>query len=285
MVKDNLLNGLSGLAIAILTFFTPAMGLFALISVAALVDHFFGIWRVLKMREDFHFWGGVKKTFSKIVSYSVIIGIAFVFDQWLVNEVSRNLISTTEVIAKVLTLGLCLAEWTSINRNFEAVKGVSIWNSLLGGLQGARKIIEEGAKAKKMLLFSGIILLASCSPILRHNKLVEKYPYLHQMDSVDKAVQVPIDIPGVKTDTMFRDVLRTDTITIVKDRLQMKYFKDGDTVYLSGECDPIKEVRTVRIKAPVTYFPIPLKWYQFPIVIFGFCVASLGFGWFLSKRK
>lgn len=282
MEKDNFFTGIG---IALLTFFSPAYGLFALITVACLVDHLFGVWRVLKLKEHFRFLGGLAKTFSKVVAYLLIIGIAYVFDRNLMNEVSVKFLSVSDVVAKVFTLGLCLNEWKSINRNFKAVKGVSMWEQLMEGLTGVRKVVEKAAEIKNKLPMLLCLFVLSCSPIYRHDRLVTKYPYLHRPDTIEQSMNVPVDIPGVRVDTVFKDVVRPDTLRIVKERLTIQYLKRGDTVYLSGKCDPIKEYVKVKVKVPVKYFPEPLKWWQFPAVIFGFAATSLGIGWYLSKRK
>jgi len=282
MDKDNFFTGI---AIAILTFFSPVYGLLGLMTAACLVDHFFGVWRVLKMREDFKMWVGISKTFSKVVAYSILIIVAYVFDRNLINELSIKVLSASDIVAKIFTLGLCLNEWRSINRNFKTVKGVSIWERLMEGLTGVRKVVERVADIKGKLPILIVLLLVSCSPITRHSNLVNKYPYLHRMDSVDKVIGFEVNIAGSKMDTVFNDLIRRDTIRMVKDRLSVKYFRHGDTVYLSGECDPVTELVRVKVKVPVTYYPDKLKWWQYPVVIFGFSVASLSVGWFLLKRK
>lgn len=270
---------------AVVTFFTPAVGFLLLITVFALGDHVFGVWKVLVLKQKFDLWEGILRTFSKIAAYTVVIGLFYMLDEKLLNEVSVKLLSTKDVLSKVVTLGLCLHEWSSVNRNFKEVKGVSIYESLMGGISTARKVMEKAGTIKKTLGVIACVMIVGCSPIYRHDRLVDKYPYLHRMDTLEQTLEVDVDIPGVKHDTAFVDREKTDTIYLTKDRLRIKYFKQNDTVFLSGECDSIKEKRQVKIKQVIGYYPEPVKWWQFPLAIFCFNVVSLGIGWFISKKK
>lgn len=276
---------LTVLAAAVLTYFSPINGLLLLTTIACIADHCFGVWRVVSLKEVFSFWKGILKTTSKIVVYSALITLAYTFDKFLANEFMVKLLSINLVFAKLITLGLCLNEWRSINKSFKAVKSVSLWDRLTEGAKSARKLLEDAGDAKKMLTVALVFTVASCSPVFRHNHLVKKYPYLHTMDTTEQTKYVPVYIEGVQADTVFRDLLRMDTVTMVKDRITVKYFRDGDTVYLKGSCDPETIIKKIRVKTPIVYYPEPLKWWQYQIAIFSFSLVSLGVGWFLSKHN
>lgn len=99
----------------------------------------------------------------------------------------------------------------------------------------------------KLLPLLLIALLFSCSPQKRLNRLLKAHPELVKKDTIWR-LDTTI-IKEVKTDSVFH-YLQPDTLTIVKDRLTMKYFynvKDS-TVYLSGKCDTVFVVK----KIPVT---------------------------------
>lgn len=287
-IGESLLSVLASAAVSIVTYFTPVLGLIALIAFVALVDHFFGVWRVKQKKERLERWKGIKKTFSKIVAYTAVIAVAFVFDRNLMNELSLKLLSTKDVFSKVLTLALCFHEWKSINRNFKEVKGVSLWERILEFIGGARKVIEEGAKVKK-LMFLAVVFLVSCTTqknaIKRHYKIVEKFPFVHTVDSVTLVDTVTVTLEKVTTDTLIRSEVTKDTVTLEKERLKIKYYNNGETVYLWGNCDTVvKEIPVVR-KVPVVHYEKPLKWYQKEIAIALLMLAAFGIGFYLSKMK
>ena len=99
----------------------------------------------------------------------------------------------------------------------------------------------------KLLLLLLILLIFSCTPQKRLNRLLRAHPELVSKDTV--FVNDTVRISSVTHDSVFH-YLQPDTLVLVKDRLTMKYFynvKDS-TVYLSGKCDTVFMIR----KIPVT---------------------------------
>src|SRR5438094_1935470 len=78
------------------------------------------------------------------------------------------------------------------------------------------------------------LILFSCSPQKRLQRLLHRHPELSKTDTVWR--KDSFRIPGVKADTAFRFQTGNDTIVLDKGRLVMKYFYSHDTVYLSGNC-------------------------------------------------
>lgn len=97
----------------------------------------------------------------------------------------------------------------------------------------------------KNLLFSLVILLSlfSCSPERRLYRLLKAHPELSRHDTVISTVSVLV--PSVTTDTVFSNTITTDTVTITKDNLKIKYFNNGKTVYLKGICDTVTVYKDV----------------------------------------
>jgi|2_EtaG_2_1085320.scaffolds.fasta_scaffold03929_2 hypothetical protein len=66
-------------------------------------------------------------------------------------------------------------------------------------------------------------------------KLTQKYPQLLKKDTV--VYRDTLLSTEVKTDTSFIDKELTDTITITKDRLTIKYYKKDSLIYIEGKCE------------------------------------------------
>ncbi len=66
-------------------------------------------------------------------------------------------------------------------------------------------------------------------------KLTQKYPQLLKKDTV--IYRDTLLSTEVKTDTSFIDKELTDTITITKDRLTIKYYKKDSLIYIEGKCE------------------------------------------------
>ena len=101
-----------------------------------------------------------------------------------------------------------------------------------------------------------ILLLASCSPIKRFTRLIEKYPYLITSDTVVIKDTITLYVPEVHTDTVVTIKELTDTITITKDRVTVKawYVPKEKKVYIQGKCDPIYITKIVDRKIPIKYY-------------------------------
>jgi hypothetical protein len=101
-----------------------------------------------------------------------------------------------------------------------------------------------------------LILLASCSPIKRFNRLIEKYPYLLTQDTLIIHDTINLYIPEVHTDTVVTLRELVDTITLTKDRVTVKtwYVPREKKVYIQGKCDPVYITKIVERKIPVKYY-------------------------------
>jgi hypothetical protein len=101
-----------------------------------------------------------------------------------------------------------------------------------------------------------LILLASCSPAKRFNRLIEKYPYLLTQDTLIVHDTITLYVPEVHTDTVVTLKQLTDTITLTKDRVTVKawYVPKEKKVYIQGKCDPVYITKIVERKIPITYY-------------------------------
>ena len=90
-----------------------------------------------------------------------------------------------------------------------------------------------------------ILLLTSCSPQKRLNRLVKKHPELvsTQVITIRDTIKDTISVvtTRVEHDTIFNFLEVHDTLIIQRDNLKIKYFYDTikQQVYIAGECDTI----------------------------------------------
>lgn len=113
----------------------------------------------------------------------------------------------------------------------------------------------------KNLVFILVLLgITACSPIKRHNRLVEKYPFVHTQDTLVVHDTISVIVPEERVDTIFKIDHLYDTITIEKERLKIKLFAVHDSVYVEGQCDSIYVERIVERKIPIRYYEKCDKW-------------------------
>lgn len=113
-------------------------------------------------------------------------------------------------------------------------------------------------KYKKIAFILSLVLLASCSPVKRHARLVKKYPFVHKTDTVILRDTLSIIIPKVQKDTvMLLDsfiVALKDTIVIEKDKLKVRITQVHDSIYIDAKCDTVYLDKIVEIEVPVKYY-------------------------------
>lgn len=132
-----------------------------------------------------------------------------------------------------------------------------------------------------------VLLLASCSPIKRFTRLIEKYPYLITADTVVIKDTITLYVPEVHTDTVVTIKELTDTVNITKDRVTVKawYVPKEKKVYIQGKCDPIYITKIVERRIPVKYYEKTPKWKLFlDNLIYLFLILALLYGlWRIIK--
>lgn len=119
----------------------------------------------------------------------------------------------------------------------------------------------------------------SCSPIQRHARLVEKYPFVHTQDTITFRDTIRVEIPKVEVDTVVLLSELRDTITIEKDRLKIKLWMVHDSIFVQGISDTITINKEVIRKVPVRYYVEKEKrsWLKFIILlgIVGFAIYAV----------
>jgi hypothetical protein len=121
---------------------------------------------------------------------------------------------------------------------------------------------------KSLLILSLIII--SCSPQRRFDRLIKKNPWLLTKDTlfIKDTIRdtIRINIPEVKVDTVVEYIDLFDTIYIEKEQLKVKVWMDRyNKVYIQGKCDTVYIIRPyekiVERKIPIRYYE-KTPWYK-----------------------
>ena len=101
-----------------------------------------------------------------------------------------------------------------------------------------------------------LLLLASCSPQARFNRLIEKHPELLVADTILIRDTITLYIPEVHTDTVVTLKELIDTVTLTKERVTVKawYIPKEKKVYIQGKCDPVYVTKIIDRKIPIKYY-------------------------------
>ncbi|HNQ67843.1 MAG TPA: hypothetical protein PKN32_05660 [Bacteroidales bacterium] len=84
-----------------------------------------------------------------------------------------------------------------------------------------------------LIIVSASILLFSCSPQKRLNRLVALHPELSTTDTIH--IRDTTIIPETRIDTAFNDSMMDDTVIFTKEKLTVKLHRMRDSVYMEAE--------------------------------------------------
>ena len=110
----------------------------------------------------------------------------------------------------------------------------------------------------KIILIVAVILV-SCSPQKRLNRLIERNPELMTVDTLRDTVTVIV--PEVKIDTFLTLTNLLDTVYITEDRLKIKTILRNDTLYIEGECETDTVIKEIKVPYK-TVKVIQLTWWE-----------------------
>lgn len=136
---------------------------------------------------------------------------------------------------------------------------------------------------KKAIPILILAALFSCSPSKRLSRLILKHPELVKSDTT--YISDTTVINKIRVDTAFKNEISRDTITITKERLTIKYFNRGDTIFWSSKVEAdsiIKEIPVIVNTVSTVKESLKVKWYHklgVGILLFIFFIL----GWFLRK--
>jgi hypothetical protein len=107
---------------------------------------------------------------------------------------------------------------------------------------------------KNIYTILALTFIVSC---YTKKKCVEKFCIT---DTLVVTLHDTIRTETIRKDTAF--VYKGDTITIVKDKLMIKYFRVNDTTYIEGKClgDTLYITKTIKVPT-IQPKPSPFKWY------------------------
>lgn len=120
----------------------------------------------------------------------------------------------------------------------------------------AKKHVKKHASyvlAVYFVIWLTLVLLASCSPVKRLERLQNNHSYLfnRKLDTITVNDTILVTIPGIKIDTFFSILqLKKDTVFIEKNNLKTKLWMKNDTVFVDSGCDTVYQYVYREIKVP-----------------------------------
>lgn len=121
----------------------------------------------------------------------------------------------------------------------------------------------KNRNVKENLILGGIIALlmwlilsiVSCSPSKRLQRIIEKNPNLAQKDTLIYRDTINHVYNGVYRDTILHiNNTRRDTVIIRDKHLTVRTFVHKDSIFVSGECDTLRDTTIIEKHIPYEKF-------------------------------
>lgn len=128
----------------LLVFFAPIKGIIILVALSTILDTAFGVWKASKLKENVN-----RKTFRhgfvpKLMSYIGAIMLVYASDFFIINYLTKEVISVDYLATKVIALMLISIDVKSMDESFQKVKGYSFIGKIV-------KLIIQAKDVKKKL--------------------------------------------------------------------------------------------------------------------------------------
>mgnify|MGYP003651021157 FL=1 len=139
----NLQSYIETLIAVLIVFFAPITGMIILVALSTLIDTGFGIWKVQKLDEKI---SSKKFRFGlvpKLISYVIAVMLVYASDYFILNDLTKILVSVEFLSTKVIALTLISIEVKSMDESFEAVKGWSFLKKFTGLIMKAKNIKKQ----------------------------------------------------------------------------------------------------------------------------------------------
>lgn len=116
---------LSSVLTVFFLFFAPVKGIILIVALATIIDTCFGVWKAVKLGEDVTSKLFRKGLLSKLITYVAATMLIFASDVFIINELTKSVVSVEFISTKVISLVLVAIEVKSMDESFVKVKGYS----------------------------------------------------------------------------------------------------------------------------------------------------------------
>ena len=112
----------------------------------------------------------------------------------------------------------------------------------------------------RFLILSLLLILCSCTPQRRFERLITRHPELLTTQYIVVRDTIRITVPEVQVDTIIDKQTLVDTIYLKKEQLKVKVWMKGEKIYIQGKCDTVYIDKVITAKVPVKIYEKTPVW-------------------------
>lgn len=126
----------------IIAFLMPIIPLMLIVAAAIALDTIFGVVRA-KKKGDKITSRKMSKLVSKLVLYQSAVVLVFCIEKYILSDILILLTAIPLIATKLVAITLLFIETTSINENYKAITGVSIWHKFKDMVARVKEVKED----------------------------------------------------------------------------------------------------------------------------------------------
>lgn len=138
----NIKASLTAIIGIVLAFLTPVIPLMLTVGAAIAIDTVCGIIKAKKLKDSITS-RKMSKLISKLVLYQAAIVLFFCIEKFVLSDIIGIITQINLILTKLVATTLLFIEGTSINENYQAITGVSIWKKFKDMLARAKEVKED----------------------------------------------------------------------------------------------------------------------------------------------
>ena len=138
----NLKNSIFATIGVIIAFVAPINGIILAVGCSIFFDTILGLWRSLKIGEKITS-RKMSRMISKMLLYQFTLLLFFIIEKYILQDFIGYFINIPLFLSKLVSMTLIFIELTSINENFFAITGMSLWNKFKTMLQRTKELKED----------------------------------------------------------------------------------------------------------------------------------------------
>ena len=139
---------IENIVLPIIAFFAPINGVLITVGAAIALDTIMGLWKSTKNKIPITS-KGLSAIASKMFLYESVVLLTFLLDNFVIGDIVKSIFSVEFLATKIAAMLFIYIEMKSIDENYKAVKGISLWNELKSMASRTKEIKEELKHIKK----------------------------------------------------------------------------------------------------------------------------------------
>ena len=127
----------------LIVFFAPITGMIIVVALSTIIDTAFGCWKAVRIGDKISYKKFRYGLIPKLISYVGVVMLVYASDMFILNDLTRMVVSLDFLSTKVIALTLLSIEVKSIDESFEKIKGWSFLKKFTGLIIKAKNIKKQ----------------------------------------------------------------------------------------------------------------------------------------------